>query len=96
MLKTVPLNLVIIQEEAADDYHSLRPTLIDNNSHRHEICSLPSELLTASISDKGRIFGSSAGISSVEQAEQWLVSNKSGPFTTKLGPSSEFTRTCQR
>ncbi len=99
MLKTVPLNLVIIQEEPADDYHSPRPTLIDNNSHRHETCSLPSEPLTASISDKadkGRIFGSSAGISSVGQAEERLVSSKSGPFTTELGPSSDFTRTCQR
>jgi hypothetical protein len=32
----------------------------------------------------------------IEQAEQWLVSSKSGPFTTELGPSSDFTRTCQR
>jgi hypothetical protein len=47
-----PLNLVIIQEEPEDDYHSPRPTLIDNNSHRHETCSLPSESLTASIGDK--------------------------------------------
>jgi hypothetical protein len=31
-----------------------------------------------------------------EQAEQWLVSSKSGPFTTELGSSSDLTRTCQR
>jgi hypothetical protein len=45
------LNLVIIQEEPVDDYHSPQPSLTHNNFHRSEAGFPPSEPLTASISD---------------------------------------------